>query len=298
MKDHIFKMLALLGVGEARIEELKAKYEDAAFTPDIDAIVAEARAEQRSVLENDADFTESIRTAERAKERDQFDRRMKQKFGLKPEQLKDAKGERLKTDAIIDLAYDSVMNGASADVQKLQADLTEANNRIKEFEEKTIPELQAAGARAEKNINIKQKLREMMADKKNFGTLRVKEEAALAQLEFMLATAYDADLDSEGNLVFFEKGKQVKPTNKDKTKVLAPLDIVKAKFDDLDFFEKSNAGATGNTGNPVPVVTVTAEEEKKKSELRAQLPHLAEAEKNAAELKNIRTEGKEKPVQQ
>jgi hypothetical protein len=247
MKDKLFTVLTALGIQPQIIDQLKTGWDDPAAVLDEAAILQQVRTAQKALLENDHDFLEGIRGQERAKQRDIFERRMKQKFGLTADEMKDKK-----TEEIVDLAYQKASSTAGSDVQKLQDELIAARNQIKKLEEEEIPAIKSQVEAERKRDRIEQKLAATIAGMASATTgarLRVKPEAALAVAREYLNAGYDLDLDAAtGELVVLVKGQQVKPTNKDKTKTLTLGDMLTEKFTELDFMQQSNGGQQGSNG--------------------------------------------------
>lgn len=261
------------------IEKAEEKNEDIDFKPMVD----EFNTGQRKLLRNDDDFIEEIQGAERGKILDQVERKLKGKFGLKPDQIKDIGTggkpfERM--EKIIDLAHGETIKGMDKSLQEVQAELTAANTRLKDLEETEIPKIKSEVEAEKKNFKIANKLSKLIP----VDDLRVPLETVDLVLNPQLSAAYDLDLDDDGNVVVFTKGKRIQPKSADGTKLLTAQEIISDILKKNKFVKESNADDE-KKDPPKKKVDVTDPEAVRKAAVAATLPHLSAADKHLEDMR-------------
>lgn len=273
MKDALIAMLIALGVAKPTAEAEAAKLEvDPKATVDLPKIRGEITTGVKEILKNDATFVSEFETAAEGKIKATVERKLKQKFGLVADDVKDKK-----FDEIVDICYDKSTSSATGDVKTLQEDKIKLAAEIKELKEVTIPALEQKGDQKAKEYRIQSKLEGMVDTLDKEGKLRVKKNAALALANSIVPAGYDLDEDEAGNIVLFQKGKKLKAVNKDGTKVLELGDLLTDTFRENDFLKQSNADDKDKDKDDPSKkkVEVTTGNERK-----ADNPHLRKAQEN------------------
>lgn len=241
---------------------------------DLGPLVDEYKGSQKKLFENDPDLVSSIASSEQGKLLDIWTRKMKTKFNLSSDLVKDKKFEE-----IIDIAKAESTKGLDKNLQTLQEEVVAANAKVKEFEEVIIPKIKDEVQIEKKQFVIGNHLKKLIPH----ADLRVSEDIVELALQTKLHSAYDLDLDDEGNLQVFLKGKRVSPQSADKTKLLTVNDIVSDILKQGKLIKESNADDIDpNTGKPKVVKPDPAGGEKKidDEKMKTIAPHLAAAQKH------------------
>lgn len=286
MKDDLIKLMLLLGIKQASIDAIKAKYDQPDFAID-DAtrqqIIDEAMAHNRGLLENDKEFISGIKGSEAAKQKDIFERKLKQQFGLTADEVKD-----LDTSKIIEAAHKKATTTGTATLDELNENLTKANARIKELEDVEIPKVKGEVESEKKLFKINQKLfthfNTSYVDDKKESLLRVTPEAAQTAVMAVLSGKYDIVLNDAGDdFEFREKGTGMKPKSADGTKLLTSKDIIGEQMKSFQFIKESNAPDDPTKVKP-PVGTVKDTTPEEEAKLNSRFPGLKAAEEHAKTL--------------
>lgn len=251
MKDSIFSLLLLLGIGQAKVDELKAKYDDAAFKPDISALVDEARGHQKTLLENDKEFVDAIRGKEKGRQRDIFEAQMKKKFGLTPEEMKDKS-----TEEIVALAHTKATTTGNKTLDDITLELTNVKAENKRLLEEEIPKVRSEVDGHKQMFELNQSITKKFSA---YGEkLRVPAEAAQTATLSALSGKYDMSLNEKGEIEFRDKGTKMLAKSKDGTKILTADDVFEGQMKEFQFLKESNVD--DNKDKKKPVVTVEKDE--------------------------------------
>lgn len=273
-KSDLIKFLLSIGFAQADAERLAGNTPDDGVSA-IDAAASELlttsfKDNQKKIYENDADLITKIQAAEKGKQLDIITRKLKATFALPAELVKDKSVEE-----IITLAKQEATKGYDKTTQDLQAEITAANTKLKEYEEVTIPGVRAEIDKHKKGFNIEQKLTKFLVEQK----LRVPMDAAFPAIQNFLNSNYDVDIDDKGEIQVLVKGTKLAPTKADKTGLLTINDIVTEQLDKFQFIEKSKGDPDPKKKEIDPIVP-------KEGEKKAFVPpHLEAAQKHAADVK-------------
>lgn len=274
----ISEYLKSIGVPAKAITALEKADKDDDKDFDIKPLVEDFNTSQKKLHENDPDMVAEIETKTKGKLMDIWTREIKKVFGLDASAIKDKKLEE-----VIALAKTESTKGLDKTIQEVQTELTAANAKIKELEETEIPKIKGEVESEKKAFKIANKLQALLPK----DDLRVPEGTAQLILNSTLSSQYDLDLDDEGNIVVFTKGKRLNPKSKDGTKLLTVQDIVSDILKENKFIKESNADdidpATGKkkeikVQTPAPAGQTGGEK-------KVVLPHIAEAERHLEEMK-------------
>lgn len=272
--EKLLKDLGIKGDLSKQIIE-EAKKDDSTF--DLTPAVASATEHVRMLLENDSEFVDKFKTAEKGKQLDIFTRDLKKTFGLTSEEIKDKK-----IDEILDLVKTKTTTNSNKDVQKLQEELITLNNKVKEYEEEIIPNVKKEVEVTRKNIFIENALNKKITARE----LRVAYDAAYPSLMANLNSQFDLDIDDKQNIHLLQKGSNLKALKQDKSGELTIDEFIDTKFKEWKFIKESNAddGAGAGTGaGKQRVVVDTGNGEEKKGLAGAN--KAVEALENAKRLK-------------
>ena len=161
-------------------------------------------------------------------------------------------GEFLKAEA--EKKYQETGNKASEEIEKLQAELLEAKNKVVEIEEETEKKIQEANQSADSRVfNYKRdsELKGLYADIPSERLVTKKHTDGVYEALFnRLQNKYDTKYVDD-SLTFFNKGTEQRVTGKDadgREAILPNSEIIKSELEDLGFWVKSNG--QGDNGNP------------------------------------------------
>lgn len=239
------KLLKDLGVKPELAKQIidEAKKDESTF--DIAPAVAAVTEHQRMLLENDSEFVDKFKTAEKGKQLDIFTRDLKKTFGLSAEEIKDKK-----IDEIIELVKNKSVANSNKDIQKLQEDLIEATKRIKQYEDEIIPGVKSEVENTRKSIFIENAITQKLGGKK----LRVAFEAAYPSVMTTLKEQFDIDIDDKKNVHLLQKGSKLKALKADKSGELLVDEFIDSKLKEWKFVAESNADDAGGDGEQKKII--------------------------------------------
>ncbi len=279
-KVDLIALLIGIGVSKTNAEKIAAGTSDD-FTPteviDQTALISELKTNQVALFKNDATIISEITGAEKAKNYDQFERKMKQVFNLTPEEIKDKK-----FDEIITIAKAKIGSGSDKTTEQLQAQLLDLENKVKDYEEVQIPKIKSEVSLQKKSFEIGEKFKSTIPQKNEKGedSLRMPFDTVHKLLRLDLEESYDVDLDEKGAFVIKQKGSELLAKSADGTKFLSMDEFVNSRLEHHKALVKSNAGA--GAGNPDPKFKATIEGDT----IRVKSPAELKAEKNLELLKS------------
>lgn len=272
----IEKLLKQIGLPQSTIKEVLAAEADSTDF-DVSPVVTSFKESQRTLYENDADLAETFKAQERGKLLDIWTNKVKKDFGLTSEQVKG-----LKMDEVIALAKTESLKNGTKELTQIQEELLAANNKLKEFEEVTIPSVKAEVEREKKAFKINNDLQKLIPVDK----LRVPVETVQKIVNADILSRYDLDVDDKGVINIFQKGSKLHVKNSDGTKLLSINDAIEDVLKTNKFIKESNAddnGGQGGQGAGKRNVQPTAEDLKKMSPgQRKALEHEAKLQAEAA----------------
>lgn len=272
---------ALIGIGVTKVnaEKMASLTPDDgtdAFTPDeVTAFTTDFKGIQKDLLKNDSEFVSAIQSAEKAKNFDQFERKMKQTFGLTTEEIKDKK-----FDEIIAIAKTKIGTG-DKDTVKLQADLLEMENKYKELQDVEIPKIRAEVDQKKKAIDLDIKFRGAIPQKDETGAdkLRMPFDTVHKLLSLDRDELYDVSTDDKGEWVIKQKGTDLLAKSADGTKFLTMDEFVNGRLEHHKALVKSNGG-NGGGDDPTKKKPIIEGQE-----VVVKTPAMLKAEKNLETLK-------------
>lgn len=286
-KADLIALLLRMGVKKENAEKIAAQSpEDSTESFNLDELVTEWKTGQIALMKNEPSLVDEIRAAEMAKQRNIFEQKIKQTFGLTGEEIKDKK-----IDEIIAMAKEKAGAKSDKTTTELQEQILQLTNENKRLLEEEIPKIKNETVLHKKKFDINNKLIKLIPSEE--GKLRNPFETVSKLVLGDLSEMYDVDTDDKGELVLFEKGKELKAKSKDGTKFLTAEEVINERLEYHKALVKSNAGAgavagTGQ-GKPGTVIIEGGEGDKK-----INAPGLSRAEQHAAEMKE-RAAAKAKP---
>lgn len=272
MNEFLKLFLKSLGLSDASIVQIEDGIKDPEKqkTLDVKAFIDPIVAHQRTLFENDPAIVNKYSSAEKGKLMDQFDRRLKQEFGLNPDELM---GKTI--DEKVKLARGAAEKQFSKSGEDLQNEIIALKNENKNLKEVTIPEIESRVAISQKNFKIENSIRSMLNPEQLVG----KVNGILPGLKSHLESNYLIDLDeSTGGVKILDKATKLGVFNKDKTKMLTPDEIVVDYLKEVGFYKQSNA----DPDKKDETVVVKKEPGAKKFTS----PHLQKASQNAETKKD------------
>lgn len=276
MNKHFIAFLLGLGIDKKVIDELYGHKDD--DTVDLTDMLEAFRAKQLTIYENDAALVSKIEDSAKGKLLTMIERKIKSDFGLTTEQIKDKKIEE-----IISIAKKVSSDGKDKPIQELEQKLMDANTKLKEFEEVTLPAERDKAANHIKSFEKDNKFKSLFKPEE----YRVPVDAAYSSIKAALDPKYDFDIDDAGELVAYQKGTQLRAKNNDNTGVLSVSDLIKDQSQVYKFIQESNADgdgkgatvATGANGKPIKV------DDPNKIDNKLKIPHFDAANKKLDEIK-------------
>lgn len=253
-KAELIALLIRIGVEPSNAEKIAAGTADdyaTTFLPaDQELFVTDYKAKQAALFKNDASVVEEIRNAEKAKNLEQFERKMKQTFGLTAEEVKDKKW-----DEIVALAKTKSGEGNDKTSQELQTKIIELTAENKRLNDDEIPKIKGEATQYKKKFDIEQKFLSLIP--KGDDKIRFPFETVKTLLQGDLNSAYDVDLDDKNEFVIKQKGVDLLAKNADGTKFLTMTDFVNSRLEHHGALVKSNAGAGGAGAGKADVIIET-----------------------------------------
>lgn len=230
-------MLIGMGISKANAEKIASTTPDDGGTieqPEIDTILAGWKTDQIALMENEPTLIEKIQKSERAKQLDQFERKIKQTFGLTSEEIKDKK-----FDEIIAIAKQKATVNGDKTLDQLQQEIVTLTTENKRLTEEEIPKIRGEVDSHKRKIDLKTIISKKVptGDDK----LRIPYETALKLVESDLYELYDVDLDEKGEPVLKVKGSDLKPKSADGTKFLTVDDVIGERLVSHKALKESNA---------------------------------------------------------
>lgn len=274
-KATLIKLLIALGISKANAEQI------ASTAPDdgndvIDetaqtALLDEWKASQVELFKNDKKLVDEIRSSEAGKQKDIFERKLKQTFGLTPEDIKDKT-----TEEIIAIAK-TKSSTAPADIKKLEEENLSLTNQIKALNEVEIPKIRGEVAQKQKAIDIERYLKTLIPT--NPEDLRLPAETAFRLVNMDISERFDVDFDDKGKAIFKQKGSDLRAKTEDGSKFIEAEDFFKERLEHHGAIKKSNGGDPPPNPDPVKVTKKKGDDEAEGNTL-----HLAAAEAHLKEL--------------
>ena len=277
-KATLIALLLRLGVSQANAEKMATTTPDdgtEVFTaPEIDSAVTEWKDQQRALMKNDAGLVDEIRNAEKAKNLEMFERKIKQTFNLTAEEVKDKKWDEI---VLLSKSKNSV-EGDKTSVELQQKILT-LENENKRLNEEEIPKIKSESTNYIKKFETEKKFSSAipLKDKDGKDLLRLPFETVQKLLKMDLEEKHDVSVDDKGAWVIKDKGTEFLSKSADGTKFLTMEEFVNSGLEKHGAVIKSNA--TGVTVTPAPVVVTGVEGRVLSPGMKKAMEHQAELTK-------------------
>lgn len=276
-KAEFIAFLIAIGIPKAKAEQMAGGVADD-FAPaeviDSAVLLEEWKAQQVALMKNDATIVEEIQKAERAKNLDQIERKIKQTFGLAPEEMKDKK-----FDEILVIAKSKVSTGDKTTVE-LQQHLLEAENEVKRLNEVEIPKIKSETESHKKNFDKANKLKSLIPSDPE--KLRLPFETAERLIRLDIEEQYDTDINDKGEWVIKQKGTDLLAKTQDGSKFITMDELVTSRLEHHKAIVKSNGAQEGRAKPPV---IIEGAENRVKSHAQIKAEKHAETLRANAEIK-------------
>lgn len=272
MNELTKKLLLAMGLTAAQIADL----DSSESTLVVEDLAKGIRDNQMKLLQNDAEFIESIQKAEKGKNMDEFQRFIKKTFGLTADEIKDKK-----VDEIIKIAKDKASAGQNTTLEELQRENVDLKNKVTQLETEEIPKVRAEVDQHKKQFNINNALTTKIASLK----LRNPIEVVMSQIEREFGDKYNIDLNADGSLKVTDKKNGLEVRNTDGTKILTADEILNETLSRNKFLEESGAD---NSGKHLDVKPDKKDEKKDDSQQTVYAPGLNKAEQHLKEMQEAK----------
>lgn len=263
-----------MGVTPAQIAEM----DKADTTVKLEDLTAAVSAHQRTLLQNDNEFINPIRTKTKGEVHDLYSRAFK-KFGLKPEELVDDKGEAKKPEEIVKILADKGNEGKDKTLLDLQNENMALKTKVQNYEDVEIPKIKSEVETEKKKFVIREKFIKKLSA---VGELRNPIEVVEAALGIDFGKkGYIIEEDDKGELIF--KGKDgLGIKNAQGTALLTADEIITDSLKTNKFIAESNPPDPNKPPiKPDPKITEPKPEDKNKNFS----PGLSKAEQHLVEMK-------------
>jgi hypothetical protein len=270
---HIETFLKKIGINNESIQKLTSDEE-----LNIDEIVSQFKSGQKEVLKNDSDFIQPIKDEIRGEQLSKIEHKLKKKFNLTPDEIKDKK-----FDEIVDIAFDKTIKSTSSGAEELQQKLIELTNENKKLVEEIIPAKDSEVKNAIKTFKRESILSSILS-KKN---LIVSPDVVIPAVKNYLDSNYNLDFDEGSNSILIKTKQNLNPLNSDGTKILTFEEVLDTHLQSLNVIKQSNG--TPSAQKPV----LTGQPQIQNDEPKYKLVGLAKAQQNAEALKSMKVFGQE-----
>lgn len=280
MKQKLITILVAFGIAKANAEKYLEKVDvpdEAEF--DADKLLSDFTAKQAELLKNDKEFISTIQENEAKKWNDIWATKIKQATGLTAEEIKDKNQKE-----IIALAVDKLRKKGDSTTEQLQQANIELENKLKEYEEKIIPETKAEVE------NFKRSIKKESAFEKAFDgfELGVSKKVAMAAVRASLGNQYVDDINDKDELEIYLAGEgKLKPKSKDGTKLLGAKEFIQEILSEEKLLKVSGGGQGGDRKKDDIIITGKDGDKKYSPTVNA---NIAKAEANLEEVKNLQVE--------
>lgn len=257
MKQKLITILVACGIAKASAEKYLEKVDvpdEAEF--DADKLLTDFKASQAELLKNDKDFIQSISEPVEKKINDMWVTKIKQATGLTAEEVKDKRYKE-----VVELAAEKLRKKGDSSTEQLQQVNIELENKLKEYEEKIIPEIKAEVENSKRSIK-KETAFEKLFDGFELG---VSKKVAMAAVRAHFGNQFVDDINDKDELEIYLAGEgKLKPKSKDGTKLLGAKEFVEGILSEEKLLKVSGGGTTSTTTTKTPIV-ITGKEDKQYS---------------------------------
>ena len=277
-KSDLIKLLLAIGVSQANAEKITANTsDDVASSVDqtaTDLMITEFKTAQLELAKNNPDIVKPIQDAEKAKQLDIIERKIKQTFNLNAEEVKDKKIEE-----IVVLAKTKSATSGNATTEQLQLENMNLQAELKKIKEEEIPSIRSEVDQHKAEFNYEQGLVKMVSSFE----LRNPLTAVLPGVKTFLKENYDVKVDDKGEYIVYQKGTELRAKTADGNAFIALKDLLKSQMEKDGFLKQSNGGdgKVGADGKPIIVEKTDVLPENKNN------LHLSSAEAHVVKLKAL-----------
>ena len=275
--EELVKFLEKVGVDNQVIAQLKDPEEGL----NVDELTDEFKQKQREVYANDPDVIKELAAQAKGKERGSVERKIKKIFNISTEEWQEHELDKDYEKSLL-FGYEKIKKEGNKSAQEIQADLQEANKKLKWFEEEKIPEIEKNWQTRIDRNDIERHFRKLIVDS---GELIVSHDVASTVIDKRLnEKGFIAELtDDRGGIVIKTRDGLI-PQDEGKTRNLTNMEIVKGILGSEKLVKESHAT---EPKPPTPKFTSEPVPGQKADEL----PGMAAARANLEEVKRVeRTE--------
>jgi len=249
--EELTKFLDEIGVKNETIAILKDPPEGGA---DIKALADEFKATGREVYANDPDVRTKLDQEAKGKARGSVERKIKKVFNISNEEWNEGKLEGDYEKALI-FGYKKQEKEGSKSAQELQAELQEANTKIKWYDEEKIPQIQKeADLKVDKNDETRY-LRKLIVGS---GELTVSERVASTVVaEELKSRGYNTGLTEDKSNLTILTSEGLSPQDEKKTRNLTNDEVIKGILESENLLKVSKADP--DTPKPTPLMPKQAD---------------------------------------
>jgi len=276
MEELVSKFLENVGVSNETIALLKDPEEDLK----VEDLSNEFKSAQREVYANDPEVIKELAAKAKGKERGSVERKIKKVFNITPEDWgeNELEGDYEKA---LTFGFDKQKKAGSKSAQEIQAELQDANTKLKWYKDEEIPRIEKeSSAKVDRN-EASRHLRKLIADS---GDLIVSESATIAVVkEELTKKGYTAGLNEAKTDLTIKTQDGLSPQDEGKTRNLTNTEVVKGILESEKLIKQSKA----DPDPPLKKRTLLPQPEPVKSPL----PGMAAAEANLKDLEKMKTTG-------
>ena len=274
-EELITKFLDEIGIKNETIAILK----DPPDELDIKPLADEFKADGRAVYANDPEVIKKLESSAKGKARGSVERKIKKIFGLTDDEWNTGELEGDYEKALL-FASDKQKKAGSKSAQEIQAELQDANTKLKWYKEEEIPRIEKESSAKVDSNEASRHLRKVIADS---GELIVSESATMSVVKEELAKkGYTAELNEAKTDLIIKTKDGLSPQDEGKTRNLTNTEVVKSILESEKLIKQSNADPDTP---PKKKVFPTPDP------VKPTLPGMAKAEQNLKDLEKMRTSG-------
>jgi len=273
--EELIRFLEEIGVDNKVIANLKEPEEGL----NVEELAKEFRESQHEVYANDPDVIKNLEIRATGKARGSVEREIKRVFDISTGEWEENDfGNEKDYKKILQFGIEKIKKQGSKSVQEIQAELQEANKKIKWFDEERIPEINKEWQSKTDKNDIERHFRKLIGDS---GDLIVSSDVASTVIEKKLnEKGFVPTLNEDRNGVIIKTRDGLIPQDEGKTRNLSNMEIVKGILSGEKLLVQSHATDTPPPPpRPIPGPAPGAK--------AGELPGLAAAKANLEEVKKV-----------
>jgi len=273
--EELIRFLEEIGVDNKVIANLKEPEEGL----NVEELAKEFRESQHEVYANDPDVIKNLEIRATGKARGSVEREIKRVFDISTGEWEENDfGNEKDYKKILQFGIEKIKKQGSKSVQEIQAELQEANKKIKWFDEERIPEINKEWQSKTDKNDIERHFRKLIGDS---GVLIVSSDVASTVIEKKLnEKGFVPTLNEDRNGVIIKTRDGLIPQDEGKTRNLSNMEIVKGILSGEKLVKESHAQDTP----PPPPRPILGPAPGAKA---GELPGLAAAKANLEEVKKV-----------